>query len=278
MKSVKSMTKISVYGATGFIGGTFCEMFADEVIPIPREERQPQSKEILYLISTTTNHNMLSDLSLDVRTNLNVLMETLEYCKEKDLVFNYVSTGFVYGPDILYSKEDDPCDPRGFYSITKRTAEQMIISFCKVYDVKYRILRIASVYGQDKTISAKKNVLGFLIELMRHDEVVTLYNHGKDLRDYMHVSDICRALKLVIDKGELNSIYNIASGVALPFSDIIEKCKKFLGSNSEILSMDTPKFNRLVQAKNYALNADKLKKLGFKPEIDLDAGLQSLCK
>ena len=82
MKSVKSMTKISVYGATGFIGGTFCEMFADEVIHIPREERQPQSKEILYLISTTSNYNVLEDLSLDVKTNLNVLMETLKHCKE----------------------------------------------------------------------------------------------------------------------------------------------------------------------------------------------------
>jgi nucleoside-diphosphate-sugar epimerase len=272
------MTKISVYGATGFIGGTFCEMFSDEVICIPREERKPESKEVLYLISTTSNYNVLEDLSLDVKTNLNVLMETLEHCKEKDLVFNYVSTGFVYGPDIVYAKEDDFCDPRGFYSITKRTAEQLIVSFCKTFDVKYRIMRIANVYGQDKTVSAKKNVLGFLIELMRHNEVITLYNHGNDLRDYMHVSDVCRALKLVIDKGELNSIYNIASGIALPFKEIVEKCRKILKSESEILSMDTPKFNRLVQAKNFALNADKLKSLGFVQKIDLDSGLQSICK
>lgn len=272
------MSKISVYGATGFIGGTFCELFPDEVIAIPREERKPESNNILYLISTTSNYNVLEDVTLDVRTNLNVLMETLEYCKSKDIVFNYVSTGFVYGPDIRYAKEDEPCDPRGFYSITKRTAEQMIISFCQVYDVKYRIMRIANVYGQDKTVSAKKNVLGFLIELMKHNEPITLYNNGEDLRDYMHVKDICRALKLVMDKGELNSIYNIASGNALTFRSIIELCKKILGSESELLSMETPRFNQLVQAKNFALNADKLKDLGFKQEIDLYSGLQSVCK
>lgn len=271
------MNKISVYGATGFIGGTFCQLFADEVVAIPREVRKSKTDNILYLISTTSNYNVLEDVTLDVRTNLNVLMETLEHCKSKNIVFNYVSTGFVYGPDILYAKENDFCDPRGFYSITKRAAEQLIISFCQVYDVKYRIMRIANVYGQDKTVSSKKNVLGFLIELMKNNKPITLYNNGEDLRDYMHVIDICRALKLVMDKGELNSIYNIASGTAFPFRSIIETCKKNLRSESELLSIETPKFNQLVQVKNFALNADKLKKLGFDQSISLEEGLQTIC-
>lgn len=269
--------KISVYGATGFIGGTFCNMFPDEVIQIPREQREPSSKNILYLISTVSNYNVFDDLHLDVDTNLTVLLDVLQYCKNTDLVFNYVSTGFVYGPDIVYAKEHDQCDPRGFYSITKRTAEQLLISFCKTFNVKYRIMRIANVYGQDKIVSAKKNVLGFLIELMRHNDPITLYDDGMQLRDYMHVSDICRALKIIIDRGEVNQIYNIASGTALPFKEIIEMVKKNLGSESELLSIETPKFNQIAQAKNFALNVDKLKSLGFEQKILLEKGLQNIC-
>lgn len=272
------MSKISVYGSTGFIGGTFCDLFPDNIIRIPREQRNPESNQILYLISTTSNYNVLDDLTLDVKTNLNILMETLEHCKSNDLVFNYISTGFVYGSDILYAKEEDSCDPRGFYSITKRTAEQLLISYCGVYDVKYRILRIANVYGNDKTISARKNVLGFLIQLLKNHEAITLYNNGDDLRDYMHVIDVCRAINLVIENGELNSIYNIASGVALPFREIIQMAKQITDSKSDILSIETPKFNQLVQSKNFALNADKLISLGFKQDIDLLSGLQSICK
>jgi nucleoside-diphosphate-sugar epimerase len=278
LKIVTSMSKISVYGGTGFIGGTFCEMFPEEVALVPREERKPKSNDILYLISTTSNYNVLEDVTLDVRTNLNVLMETLEHCKSKNIVFNYISTGFVYGPNILYTKEDAPCDPRGFYSITKRAAEQLIISFCQVHEVKYRIMRIANVYGQDKTVSSKKNVLGFLIELMKNNKPITLYDNGCDLRDYMHVKDVCRALKLVMDKGEHNSIYNIASGTALPFRKVIEVCKDILRSDSELLSAETPRFNQLVQTKHFALNADKLKELGFVQQIDMYSGLQSICK
>ncbi len=75
------MNKISVYGATGFIGGTFCNLFPEEIVKIPKHQRNPESKNILYLISTTTNHNMLTNLTIDVDTNLRVLLETLEYCK-----------------------------------------------------------------------------------------------------------------------------------------------------------------------------------------------------
>ena len=113
---------------------------------------------------------------------------------------------------------------------------------------------------------------------MRNNDPITLYNNGDDLRDYMHVKDVCRALKLVIDRGDVNSIYNIASGNALPFRTVIEFCREILQSESELLSVETPKFNQLVQVKNFSLNADKLKNLGFKQQIDLHMGLQSICR
>ena len=272
------MSKISVYGATGFIGGTFCGLYPNDTIGIPREQRGPLSHNILYLISTTSNHNMLNDLTLDVDVNLRVLLETLDYCKNEKITFNYVSTSFVYGADIIDAKESDVCDPRGFYSITKRSAEQLITSFCEVNNVNYRIMRIANVYGQDKTVSPKKNVLGFLISLMRENKPLTLYNNGDDLRDYMHVIDICRALKIVMDTGELNSIYNIASGNPLPFRNILEMVRDNLGSSSELIPTETPRFNQLVQPKNVSLNVDKLNSLNFRPSIGLEEGLKIICQ
>ena len=271
------MNKISVYGATGFIGGTFCNLFPEEVIKIPKHQRNPESKDILYLISTTTNHNMLTNLTIDVDTNLRVLLETLEHCKDNQLTFNYVSTGFVYGADIIDAKESDVSNPRGFYSITKRTAEQLIISFCEVNEVNYRIMRLANVSGQDKTVSSQKNVLGFLVSLMRDNKELTLYNNGDDLRDYMHVTDVCQAIKLVMDKGEVNTIYNIASGLPLPFRNILEMIRNRIKSQSKFTSVEIPRFNRLSQPKNFSLNTDKLKSLGFEPKLSLKDIVEGLC-
>ena len=271
------MSKLSVYGGTGFIGGTFCGLYPDEVIKIPREQRKPETKDILYFISTTTNHNVFDDLHVDINTNLNLLMDVLEHCRDNDITFNFISSCFVYGLDIINAKEGDPCEPGGFYSITKRCAEQLLISYCKTFDVKYRIMRIANVYGDDKTVSAKKNVLKFLISLMKEDKDLLLYDDGMQLRDYMHVSDICRALKLVMDKGEINSIYNIAGGHPLPFKTIMERAREYLGSNSKFNYAEQPKFNKIAQAYNYSVNTDKLRSLGFVPKIDFDDGLKSLC-
>ena len=272
-----SMNKLSVYGATGFIGGTFCDLYPDEIVKIPREERKPLSKDIIYFISTTTNSHVFEDLHKDVDTNLTVLMDVLEHCKDKNITFNFVSSAFVYGTDIIDAKEDDVCEPGGFYSITKRCAEQLLISYCKTFGVKYRILRIANVYGDDKTVSAKKNVLKFLIGLMKEDKDLVLYDDGMQLRDYMHVGDICRAMKLVMEKGEINSIYNIVTGNSLPFKNIMEKARDFLGSKSKFNYVDYPEFNKIAQAYNYSVNGDKLKALGFKPQISFDEGLKSLC-
>lgn len=272
------MTNISVFGGTGFIGGTFCNLYSEDVVVIPREERIPQSKEILYFISTTTNYNVFEDLHIDINTNLNLLMEVLEHCKEEDVVFNFVSSGFVYGLDIIDAKETDLPDPRGFYSITKRTAEQLLISFCETFGCKYRIFRLANVYGTDKTISPKKNVLAFLINKIKSNEDIQLYEGGYVLRDYMHVDDVSRAMMHLINHGEVNQIYNVATGQPRYFRDIIQLVyDEIKTSSSEILSVETPDFYKSTQAKNFSLNVEKLLSLNFSPQIPFELGIKELC-
>ena len=93
----------------------------------------------------------------------------------------------------------------------------------------------------------------------------------------MHVKDICRAMKLVIERGWTDSVWNIAAGNPLPFKTIMEKARDYLGSKSEFKYVDYPEFNKIAQAYNYSVNADKLKDLGFEPQISFDEGLKSLC-
>lgn len=271
------MSKISVFGGTGFIGGTFCNMFSDSVILIPRESKIPQSKEILYFISTTTNQNVFKDLHVDINTNLNLLMDVLVNCKSENITFNFISSGFVYGNDILNAKEDDCCNPTGFYSITKRCAEQLLISFCETFGIKYRILRIGNVYGIDKTISPGKNVLGYMIGLLKQDQDIKLYDGGNFLKDYMFVDDICRAIKIVLEHGQVNQIYNIASGASYSFQSIIKDAKHITKSKSNLIDIPFPEEQKFIQVKNMTLNADKLNSLGFSCEMNFEKGLQSLC-
>lgn len=268
---------ISVYGGTGFIGGEFSRLFSSEVVNISRDDRKPKSNNVLYFISTTSNYNVKENLHLDINTNLNLLMEVLEHCKSSEVTFNFISSGFVYGSDILNARETDNTDPRGFYSITKRTAEQLLISFCETFGCNYRIFRLSNVYGTDKTVSSQKNVLGFLVDKMKRDEEIQIYDGGMAYRDYMHVSDYARCIKLLMERSELNQIYNIGSGQPEYFYDILETARTFLKSNSKFVSVDAPDFYKKVQCKNFYLNIDKIKKYNFFPQVTLKQGIKQLC-
>jgi len=259
---------ISVYGA-GYIGGRYCQMYDDTLI-MHRDQRKPATKELLYFISTVDNFNIHTDITLDVETNLKVLCETLDYCRE-DTVINFISSWFVYGECELPAKEDSLCNPKGFYSITKKCAEDLIIDFCKTYDVKYRILRLCNVVGGlDRKASPQKNAIAHMINLLKSGEDVILYNGGRVYRDIMHVDDVCRAINTAISLGELNSIYNIGSGQMTSLGDIIRTAKHFLQSDSNIIS-------KSAVTQDMFLDSAKLRALGFQPRISTTEIIRELC-
>jgi nucleoside-diphosphate-sugar epimerase len=277
--NVKNMTdKISVFGGTGFIGNVFCKLYPKDTIIIPRESKEFNTKEVLYFISTTTNQSVFKDLHVDIDTNLKLFVDFLSNCKNRDVTINFISSGFVYGNDIVDAKETDCCNPTGFYSITKRCAEQLLISFCETFKIKYRIFRIGNVYGLDKTISPGKNVLAYMVRLLKEDKQIKLYDGGNFLKDYMFVEDICRSIKLIIDSGNINEVYNISSGESLSFRKIIENAKSIVNSSSEIVDVLIPPDQEFIQVKNMTLNNNKLKSLGFSCDTNFHDGLQILCE
>ena len=205
-------------------------------------------------------------------------MDVLSNCKDKNIEFNFISSWFVYGKSRLPARETDYCDPQGFYSITKRCAEQMLISFCETFGIKYRILRLCNVVGSgDKKISAKKNAIQFMINLLKENKDVSLYESGYVLRDVMHIKDICKAIDLVLAKGKLNEIYNIGSGIPQSIREIVEIAKKTLNSSSKLVTIDTPEFHKQVQARDFYLDVSKLKKLGFNQSINIEKTVKELC-
>jgi nucleoside-diphosphate-sugar epimerase len=262
---------ISVYGASGFIGSCFCSMHKN-CIAIPREQNSPSSNNILYLISTVHNYNIFDAPHKDVNTNLNKLIDVLEECRanSNDIIFNFVSSWFVYGQNCtINTKETDVCDPTGFYSITKRAAEQMLICYCTTFGIKYRIFRLTNIIGSgDKKASAQKNATQHMIELLKKNEPVKLYDDGSNIRDFMHVEDACRALKICIDNSPINEIINISNCEPHSIGSIIRYSKEKIKSSSELIPINTPHFHKIVQVKDVCLNNDKLLSYGYKPSIN----------
>lgn len=247
----------------GFIGSRYAKLY--DCIVNDRNDLTVKSKDILYLISTTDNYNVKTNPYIDIDTNLTTMIRVLENCKHMpDVTFNFASSWFVYGDSQSVVDETSYCDPKGFYSITKRTAEQLLISYCEAHKIKYRILRFANVVGAgDKNVSSKKNALTYMLRKLKSGEGITLYNNGEFYRDYIHVNDVCRAINLILTSGEINSIYNVGTGIANNFKYVIDYIIAKTNSTSTIMNVDSN------ATSSFYMNCDKIKKLGFVPRHDI---------
>jgi nucleoside-diphosphate-sugar epimerase len=265
---------INVLGA-GFVGGRYCELTPNTIVN-ERNDYTIKANDVLYFISTIDNYNVHTNPYLDIDTNLTTLIKTLQTCKE-NTTFNFISSWFVYGNVPLPAKEDSYCDPKGFYSITKRAAEQLLISYCDTFGIKYRIIRLANVLGKsDSKVSKKKNALQYMINEIKNNNDVNLYDGGEIFRDYIHVDDVVKAINLILDKGNLNTIYNIGNGEKVYLKDALSYVKDKVGSSSKFNIIKSVKFHQTVQTKNMVLDISKIQQLGYKPSMDICQILDSV--
>ncbi len=267
----------SVFGGTGFIGSRYVELFGGTVIP-RAEHKATYNDDVLYLISTTDNYNVFKDVHIDINTNLNHLMSVLSANAGKIGTFNFISSWFVYGDCGGIARESSICQPKGFYSITKHCAEQLLVSYCRTMKIPYRIIRLCNVYGPKDKFSSQKNALQFLIDRMKKKEKIALYNGGEFIRNYMHVDDVCSAINLICTKGRKDQIYNVASDDNLRFRDIIDFVAGEVDYTLPIENMEPTDFHKTVQVRNIQICNDRLKDLGFVPKYqDWKEGIRTIC-
>jgi nucleoside-diphosphate-sugar epimerase len=270
---------ISVYGSTGFIGSRYCELNPIET-RIERNVLASETNDILYLISTVDNYNVLSNPYIDVETNLIHMIRVLEANKTKfgnDFTINFASSWFVYGKTgHLPAKETDLCNPTGFYSVTKLAAEKILISYCQTFGIKYRILRFANVLGVgDRGVSEKKNATTYFIRKIVNGEPIAIYNPSSK-RDFIHIDDLCFAISLVSKIGEVNSIYNIGNGAPYVVRDLWEYVMDRVNYDRSKISYKVSQLHKIVQGLDMWLDIRKLLSLGYKRQWGINETIDQL--
>ena len=276
--------KIQVFGGSGFVGSEFAKQNPGCLVNA-RDDYSVKEKNILYMISTVTNYHVKTNPYIDIDTNLTTLMKVLEQIKnnmlqaEDGYVLNFISSWFVYGETEMPAHEESNCYPNGFYSITKRCAEQLLISYCETFNIRYRILRLANVAGAgDKKASPQKNALQHMINELKAGRDVNVYDGGNLYRDYIHVSDVAKAIKLIMETGEVDTTYNVGNGQPLLFKDMIEYAKELIGGEGKLVPIEIPQFHRTVQVRSMWMLSDKLKSLGYTPNYNMKAIIEDMVK
>lgn len=183
--------------------------------------------------------------------------------------FVQISTDEVYG-SVTHgrSRETDELKPRNPYAASKAGADRLAYSYWATFGVPVVVGRASNNYGP---YQFPEKVIPLFVTNAIDDIPVPLYGDGLNVRDWLHVTDHCRALDLIIEKGTTGEVYNIGGGNEVANVDLTRAILEILGKPESLITR-VP--DRLGHDRRYSLDTTKLAGLGWQPRVDFREGLR----
>jgi dTDP-glucose 4,6-dehydratase len=183
--------------------------------------------------------------------------------------FVQISTDEVYGSvSSGASRETDELKPRNPYAASKAGADRLAYSYWATYNVPVIITRASNNYGP---YQFPEKVIPLFVTNAIDDIPVPLYGDGRNVRDWLHVDDHCRALDLLIDAGVNGEVYNVGGGNEVMNVDLTNRILSTLGKPASLI---TPVADRPGHDRRYCLDTTKLRGVGWSPRVPFDQGLR----
>ena len=189
--------------------------------------------------------------------------------KNENVTFLQVSTDEVYGSiESGASLEDDLLLPNSPYAASKASADLLVRSYFKTYDLNVLITRSSNNYGPNQF---PEKLIPLFITNLLENKTVPVYGGGKNIRDWLHVDDHCRGIHLALTNGKPGSIYNIGGGTQISNIDLTQRLIQILGKDETSISYVQ---DRLGHDFRYSINHNKItSELGYRPSVQFETGL-----
>ncbi len=183
--------------------------------------------------------------------------------------FIQISTDEVYGQTLKGSfSEISELKPRNPYSASKAGGDRLAYSFFATYGLPVIITRASNTYGP---FAYLEKVIPLFITNLIDGEKIPVYGQGRQIRDWLYVDDHCSGIYLLITKGKNGEVYNIAGNQELMNIDLARRILRLLGKSETSVKFvgDRPGHDF-----RYSLNTSKIRKIGWRPQFDVDTGLR----
>ena len=214
------------------------------------------------------------DRSTDfIRTNIegthNLLSLTLKYGVKK---FVQVSTDEVYGSISEGSwDENSPLLPNSPYAASKASADLIVRAFNQTFGLNTTITRCSNNYG---TNQYPEKFIPVVIQSLLEGKQIPIYGDGLNRRDWLSVTDHCRAIELAMEKGKSGEIYNVGGGTELTNLELAKKIVSLMGGTEDAITFVD---DRKGHDQRYAVNYSKISKtLGYGPSHKIDSDLPGI--
>lgn len=298
------MKKIVITGGCGFIGSHIVEYFfnkfkkskiyvldkityaasEDNLIKVKNSKRiKIFKKDILHftslnkitrkadlVIHAAAESHVDNSFQLNddfVMTNVLGTKNVMQACKNNKVKkIIHISTDEIYG-EIFNGgfSENDRFNPSNPYSSSKAAAEMIVNGYIHSYNLPVMIVRANNIFGTRQ--HPEKLISGCCWSFIKNRKF-TIHGKGIQKRTFLYVGDLCKALDILVKKGEIFQAYNIGSKFEYKNIDIVKLIasvnKKNFKKNT-VFVKDRP-FNDF----RYSVNYSKMSKLGWKPSVKVE--------
>jgi UDP-glucose 4-epimerase len=189
---------------------------------------------VVHLAAVTSVLRSVEDPGSTFDTNVagtHLLLEACRGAGVSSLVFASTNavTGPMEAPAIVETAALRPLTP---YGATKAAAEMLMSAYTAVYGVRCVCLRLTNVYGPG--MQAKDSIVARLMRAIRLEREFEIYGDGRQVRDYVHVSDVIEAVSLGLVREDWKGPVVIGSGKSLSVLEVLDTVRAVTGASLSV--------------------------------------------
>ncbi len=209
--------------------------------------------------------------------------------------FHHVSTDEVYGslgPADPAFHERTPYAPNSPYSASKAASDHLVRAYHHTYGLEVTISNCSNNYGP---YHFPEKLIPLMIVNVLHGRPLPIYGDGRNVRDWLHVSDHCRGIELVLTKGRPGEVYNVGGGAESENLALVHTlcaiADEAFGSDGRLRArfpeapaargQSSAGLIRFVKDRpghdrRYAIDCRKIEReLGYRAQVSLEGGLRA---
>ena len=213
----------------------------------------------------------ISDPGIFVKTNVLGTQSLLDAAKDNNIQkFVQVSTDEVYGSlgEVGFFTEETPLAPNSPYSASKAGADMLVHAYYETFGLPINITRCSNNYGP---YQFPEKLIPLMVTNAIEGKNLPIYGDGKNIRDWLHVTDHCSAIDLVLHNGKLGEVFNIGGHNERTNNEIVQLIVDKLGVSSSLITYVN---DRLGHDRRYGIDPRKIQKeLGWTPKHTFDTGI-----
>ena len=182
--------------------------------------------------------------------------------------FVQVSTDEVYGSiDSGSFRETDPLQPSSPYSASKAGGDLQVLAWHHTYGIDAVITRGSNTFGPRQY---PEKLIPLFVTNALDGESLPVYGDGMQIRDWIYVTDHCEGIWTALERGVAGQVYNVGGGNEVPNIEITRRVLTLTGADAGLIRYVT---DRPGHDRRYSIATDKLRGLGWAPQMEFEAAL-----